>query len=71
MLAAMTGNGLCKPLKAVGTKYMIAHGVMLNIENGFILSNLVSEIDLDFDALMIECVLLCDNDLLPVTQYTD
>ena len=68
MLAMMASNNLCEPLKALETKYLIAHGLMLNIKNELILRNLVSEINVGFDALMIECIVLCGDDLLPGTQ---
>ena len=58
---------LSEPLRAVETKYLIADGLMLRAENECISKNLVADINGDFDALMVQCISIDDDALLPGT----
>ena len=41
---------------------------MLNVENAKIVETLVSDINFDFDNLMVDCVALSDKELIPGTD---
>ena len=54
--------------KDLENKYLISDGLMLNSENKNVLKTLISNINLDYDSLMAECIFLSEEDLLPGTQ---
>ena len=54
-------------IKALKQKYLIVEGLMLNVENAKIVETLVSDINHDFDRLMVDCVALSDKELIPGT----
>ena len=58
---------LSETLRAVETKYLIADGLMLQAENKCILRNLVAKINYDLDALLVQCISIDDDALLPGT----
>ena len=41
---------------------------MLNVENAKIVETLVSDINFDFDSLMVDCVALSNKELIPGTD---
>ena len=60
-------TNLSETLHALQTKYLIADGLMLRVENECIVRNLVTDINSDFDNLMAKCVELVDSAVLPGT----
>ena len=60
-------TNLSETLHALQTKYLIADGLMLRVENECIVRNLVTDINSDFDNLMAKCVELADSAVLPGT----
>ena len=57
-------------LKALQRKYDLAKHLMSRAENRVALENLMIDINLEFDALMVKCVTLSENDPLPGTNAT-
>ena len=55
-------------IKDLRQKYLIVEGLMLNVENAKIVETLVSDINNEFDRLMVDCVALCDKELIPGTD---
>ena len=49
-------TNLRETLHALRTKYLIAGGLMLRVENECIVRNLVVDINSDFDNLIVKCV---------------
>ena len=57
-------------LRALENKYLIADGLMVSAQNKSILEGMLPSVEIDFDALMTECVMLADGDALPGTDAT-
>ena len=57
-------------LKALQRKYDLAKHLMSRAENRAALEILIIDINLEFDALMVKCVTLSENDPLPGTNAT-
>ena len=67
-LFAMNSLSLLLLVKALKQKYLVEEGLMLNIENSKIVKILVSDIDFDFDCLIVDCVALFEKELIPGTD---
>ena len=57
-------------LRTLENKYLIADGLMVSAQNKSILEGMLPSVEIDFDALMTECVMLADGDALPGTDAT-
>ena len=54
-------------LKSLQSKYLIADGLMLMPDNEHLVKMVVTEINSEFDQLMVACVKKNDDDILPGT----
>ena len=61
----MNSPDLLPLIKALKQKYLIVEGLILNVENAKIVETLVSDINYDFDSLMVDCVALSYKELIP------
>ena len=61
-------SSLASSLQGLQQNYLIANGLMLNPENKRVLESLLKTLNINFDSLMTQCVLLSDDDLIPGTS---